>query len=290
MSEKLLHTNYWEWHPRRDRGVRHYARWFSLDVLSLTSTVSLHQLNTPHVQFLYFHHVFSDEVGFFRLILSELSKIYEFVSYSEAVRKVGSGNIDRPYMCFSSDDGFRNNLSACEVLQEFGISACFFLNPKTIGLKDYDSIQAFCRDRLNAHPTAFLDWNDVEIIQAGGHEIGSHSLRHLNLGGMKKPEVASDMQEAKVLLEQNCGPIEHFAFPYGGTGNFSRVALEECFRIGHVSCASAIRGCHSEVGGTDLSKNLILRDQLVAAWPLSHLLFFLKRNVSHIPHPPVILC
>lgn len=274
------HTKYRDWYPLRDRGFRYYFRSLALDLLSFRhSEQSLLALNTPHVQFLYIHHVFEDEVEELRKLLRTLSSTYEFVSYSNAVERVRDGNVDRPYMAFSSDDGFKNNIAAARVFSEFNISACFFLNPVTIGLVDPEVINNFCRERLNARAVHFLNWEDVADIQKHGHEIGSHSFQHLDLGLMSRSEVSEDLSQAKVVLEQYCGEIIHFAFPYGGIENFSEEALDECFNLGHKSCASAKRGCYLGGGNVDLSQNLILRDQLILAWPIGHILFFLSRNL-----------
>lgn len=83
----------------------------------------------PRVQFIYLHHVFSDEEkGFHQLIVS-LSKYYTIISYSEAVERILNGKIDGPYLCISFDDGFKNCRQAAKILNEFGLSACFFICP-----------------------------------------------------------------------------------------------------------------------------------------------------------------
>ena len=63
------------------------------------------------VQFLFLHHLFNDEVASFRKLLKALSKEHTFISYSEAVNRIKTGNIDKPYICFSSDDGYKSNVS-----------------------------------------------------------------------------------------------------------------------------------------------------------------------------------
>ena len=284
MLNSHCHTYYKDWYPTGDRGIRYYLRKWSLDFLSRKcEEQSLTELERPHIQFLYIHHVFLDEEEALRKLLASLTTHYQFISHSEAVRRVSTGQIDRAYLTFSSDDGFLNNLSASRIMEEFGVSACFFLNPVTIGLQDPDVIKAFCRERLNARPVHFLDWDDVEDMQKRGHEIGSHSLEHADLGKMSRSEVAEDLGEAKATLERFCGKVDHLAFPYGGVSNFSRVALEESLKLGHKSCASALRGCYSGHCKVDLSKELILRDQIILDWSIKHIRFFLKQNLSRSP-------
>ena len=68
-----------------------------------------------------------------------------------------SGNIDKPYISISLDDGFKNNLSAVKIMNKYGIKGCFFVNPDTIGLKDFSEVKSFCNNRLHCPPTEFMN-------------------------------------------------------------------------------------------------------------------------------------
>lgn len=81
----------------------------------------------PRIQFLYIHHVFDDEIKSFDTLLKLLSKHLSFISYSDAVNKILTGNIDKPYICISSDDGFKNNLTAVKIMEKYGAKGCFLL-------------------------------------------------------------------------------------------------------------------------------------------------------------------
>ena len=260
--------------------VRHLA----LDLLSAANAGRANRArNQPRVQFLYIHHVFADEETALRDLLSSLSEDYTFLSHSDAVNRVREGNIDAPYLSFSSDDGFLNNLKAADIFEEFNISACFFLNPNTIGLTDQYAITQFCRSRLSARPVEFLHWNQVERIQKQGHEIGSHSLAHLNMATLSADEVKADLAQSKAALEQHCGTVEHFAFPYGRWSDFSTTAFQACLDVGHTSCATAERGCHVNDTPLDLTRNLLFRDQVILGWPERHIRYFIERNLRRSP-------
>jgi len=58
-------------------------------------------LSKDRVQFLYMHHVFGDEEDSFRNLLGRLSLGHRLVSYSEAVDRVLSGDIDGPYVAIT---------------------------------------------------------------------------------------------------------------------------------------------------------------------------------------------
>lgn len=74
-------------------------------------------LRKDRFQFLYFHHVFEDETEPFRSLLEQLAKHHTFISYSEAVDRVLSGNIDGSYLTISFDDGLKNCMVAAEIME-----------------------------------------------------------------------------------------------------------------------------------------------------------------------------
>ena len=275
-QQKTGHLDYATWHPASERTLRDRLRYATLEVLS-----TLHDpkpaLTTPRVQFIYIHHVFRDEEQALRSLLLHLSKSHSFISHSEAVEKVRTGNIDRPFLAFSSDDGFRNNLNASRVFAEFDISACFFLNPSTIGMTNPAEIEKFCASRLHAKPVDFLSWAEVEELQKAGHEIGSHSWGHHNLSALSEQGLKEDLTQSRDILSSYCGPIAHFAYPYGRWHHFHRRGMNLVHSIGHQSCATAERGCH--LHKTDLSQNMLLRDHIITGWPLKHIDHFLSQNV-----------
>ena len=145
-----------------------------LDVLSkvaFTNSRVDELLQKPRVQFLYIHHVFNDEIVWLEKLLKHLSKHHTFISYSDAVNKIWNGNIDKPYICISSDDGLKNNLTAGKILREHGISACFFICPSMIGVTDAKQIAEFANERLHFPPVEFLTWKEVESLQSQGHDF-----------------------------------------------------------------------------------------------------------------------
>lgn len=186
-------------------------------------------------------------------------------------------DIDRPYMAFSSDDGFKNNLDAARVLEEFGAVACFFLNTQTIGLSDITVIEQFCREQLHFPPVEFLNWKEVESLQQKGHEIGSHTSGHFNVARLSLAAFEADLHQTKAAIETYTGPIQHFAFPYGRWDHFSEQALQATFDAGFESVSTAERGCHLP---DDTSGNrMIFRDHVLAHWPLHHFDYFFEANV-----------
>jgi len=269
---------------KRARGVtlRSRFRHLLLDVLAHQSRSSLDErFDTPRVQFIYIHHVFRDEEESLRTLLTKLSEKHTFISHTDAWTKVLSGKIDKPYMSFSSDDGFLNNRRAAAIFNEFNASACFFICPSMIGVKDPNVISRFCKDKLHIPPVEFMDWDDIHRLQRDGHEIGSHTLSHVNIADTAISALDEEIGTAFTTIKERCGEGQHFAFPYGRHVHFNAAARECIFRFGHTSCSSAERGCHLSndhpIGANDL---LIRRDHVVLDWPIEHNLYFLARNAA----------
>ncbi len=263
--------------------LRSKIRKFVLDGLSLWDNIKgiEKELNMPKVQFLYIHHVFKDEELALEKLLKRLRKNHEFISYSEGVNKILEGKIDKPYICFSSDDGFKNNVRAAEILSRHNAKACFFINPSLIGNVSYHDIEKHCRVRLDFPPVEFLNWDEVEKIQRMGHEFGSHTMEHMNVANAEKQVFQEDCEKTYEILKKHCGEAKHFAFPYGRFFHFNQTAYETVFNTGFVSCATAERGCHVNHGKALSYKELyIRRDHVILDWNIDHVFHFLANNAK----------
>lgn len=227
------------------------------------------------VQFLYLHHLPESERPAFRNLLKRLSSGHRFISYSEGVNRIVEGNIDGPYIALSFDDGLKDCLIAAEVMEEFGISACFFVSASVIGETNSAKVKQFCSEQLNIPPTDFLSWTDIDSLLKAGHEIGSHTMRHLNLATLSHQELEVEVGGSFEELSRRLGSVQHFAWPYGLFSDFNSSAARVVFQTGFKSCASAERGCHVTQADPHFC---IRRDNTVASWPLDHILYLIARN------------
>ncbi|MCP5534607.1 MAG: polysaccharide deacetylase family protein [Akkermansiaceae bacterium] len=272
--------NYSEVRERKPPTLREVARGLALAALGCKERILYggRSLARPRVQFLYIHHIFDDEVEHFDKLLAELAKTHVFISHAEAVRRVICGCNDEPCIAFSSDDGLKNNLQAANILNRYGAKACFYINPHSIGMKEPASVARFCRDRLEMPPIEFMQWSDVEHLLSQGHEIGSHTMSHTNVAEMPLSAFMEDLCTSRDILLYRCGKATHFAYPYGQFHHFNKDAMHLVFQAGYGSCASAERGCHFCEVPVAEDKLLIRRDHVVAAWPLAHTMYFIRRN------------
>ncbi len=278
MDDKFI-TKYQELQHSKKRTVRGMVRDVALTGLALGASEKY--LDKPRVQFLYIHHIFKDEEKPFDLLLKKLGRQHEFISYNDAVEKVLSGTIDRPYITFSSDDGLKNNLKAAEIMNEYGAKGCFFINPGIVGVTDFERLKRYCTEILDFPAAEFLTWEEVGQLQKWGHEIGSHTMMHMNIAKASAKEIADDMAETFSILKDRCGTVKHFAFPFGRFFHFSETGRKAVFDAGFTTCATAERGCHinpeAPMNAADLC---IRRDHTVLGWDMRHILYFLINNAK----------
>jgi peptidoglycan/xylan/chitin deacetylase (PgdA/CDA1 family) len=284
MEEKLLIDSYAQIKANQHGKVRSYVRSLSLDVLRLKQELfySNKIITKPRIQFLYFHHIFKDEAENFEKLVAYLSKHYTFISHSEAVDRLASDSIDKPYIAWSSDDGIENNMLAAEILNKYGASCCFYINPASIGLTDFSEIKKFCKSKLEMPPVAFLNWNQVENLQKQGNEIGNHTYKHDKVSDLTQNQFEDDFMKADEELVRRCGRIKHFAYTYGKYEDFTKEAFNFVYNMGYESCTTAVRGCHIN-GNGPLQRNQIFlrRDQIIADWKIAHIKYFLMENAKN---------
>ncbi len=257
------------------RVVRHLALTSLSQVYKMSGKMSL--LGRNRIQFIYLHHIFQNEEAAFRRLLRYLSDAHVLISYSGAVEKLWRGDIDRPYVCLSFDDGLKNCLRAAKVMQEFGLSGCFFICPSIIGETNFAKLQEFCVLRLTLPATEMLDWREVETLLKNGHEIGSHTMSHQVLSRASAAQMQDEIAGSYEYLTRRLGSVKHFAWPEGSFLHFSEAAAKAVFDAGFQSCASAERGCHTVKPETRRSL-CIRRDYISAHWPLNHGAYFLATN------------
>ena len=273
--------SYHEIKKLKPEGLRGKLRSYALDGLSILDKFngSAHHLSKPRVQFLYIHHIFKDEEIKLESLLKRLAIHNQFISYSEGVSKILEGNIDRPYICISSDDGFKNNIKAAEILNEYGAKGCFFVNPFIFEKKEFAEIEKYCKQRLNFPPVEFMNWDDIGRLQKMGHEIGSHTMEHINVAKTERDIFIADCHNTKEILKKQCGEVKHFAFPYGRFFHFNEMGREIVFNAGFASCATAERGCHINHDQPLSNQELcIRRDHVVLDWNIDHVFHFLVNN------------
>lgn len=107
------------------------------------------------------------------------------------------------------DDGYIDNLAACEELQKRGMRATWFIVSGSIGKPP--------RWPADGRPVGrLLNADELREMQANGMEIGSHTVNHVRLTEANDTQLVQELVNSKATLEDMLGnAIGSFAYPYG---------------------------------------------------------------------------
>ena len=146
------------------------------------------------------------------------ARFYEVVSLNELLRRLETGADLASVVAITFDDGYWGNATiAAPILQRHNVLASFFVTTNFIG-----SEQVPWWDAEKKIPTRWMSWDQVRLLRAAGHEIGSHTQNHVDLGVVSQEEARREIGGGGARLDAELG--EHsglFAYPYGGRKNMS---------------------------------------------------------------------
>jgi peptidoglycan/xylan/chitin deacetylase (PgdA/CDA1 family) len=107
------------------------------------------------------------------------------------------------------DDGYADNLAACEELQKRGMRASWFIVTGSIGESPKWPADGRPAGRL-------LNASELREMQENGMEIGSHSVNHVRLPTLDEAHLRQELTHSKATLEDVLGaPVTSAAYPYG---------------------------------------------------------------------------
>lgn len=260
--------------------MRNAARRVALGSLSLFRRVtgaSASALTRPRVHLLYLHRLAPADEAAFRSLLWWLADGHRFIGLSEAVRRVRTGALDAPYVTVSVDDGFRSSLRVAAVLEELGTRGAFFVCPSVVGCDDPSRVGRFF-GHGGAAVEAQMGWGDLEGLLDRGHEIGSHTLSHVDLATQSRDRLEAELGGSAEILRRRLGRVDHFAWPYGRFAHFTPRAADAVFEAGYASCVSAERGCHVQAAPDHPHELCLRREHVMAGWPQAHVEYFMARS------------
>jgi peptidoglycan/xylan/chitin deacetylase (PgdA/CDA1 family) len=135
------------------------------------------------------------------------------------------------------DDGLTSQWRAGPTLRRHGIRATYYLNSGAI-------------DERGGFGT--MSWDRAHELAAAGHEIGGHTLDHVNISGntlTREEKVRQVCVDRARLVEQGFTPTS-FAYPYGGFDATAREIVEGC------GYASARRAGGISSGGPNFAEQV----------------------------------
>ena len=119
------------------------------------------------------------------------------------------------------DDGYEGNYThAFQILKKYGVPGVFFIHPETIGTV------------AGAYPK--MTWEQVkEIAEHPLMEIGSHTLRHLNLTELTEEELLDNLSKSNQMIKDNIGYNPKFvAYPMGQNSKTVRAVSQKLHEFG----------------------------------------------------------
>lgn len=119
------------------------------------------------------------------------------------------------------DDGYVDNLAACEELAKRGMRASWFIVSGSVGR---DPIW-----RADGRPTGrLLSASELSEMQGNGMEIGSHTVNHVRLTEVDDTRLSQELAESKRALEDLLGrAVGSFAYPYGAWDARCAMAVQQ---------------------------------------------------------------
>lgn len=160
-------------------------------------------------------------------------------------------NSDKPIVCITFDDGYLDNYTnARKVLLRYNFKATFFVTTNFIGTS-----KKFFWDIRDCINPKMMSWNHIKSLNDLGHEIGSHTKNHVDLGSkLTKAKIDDEITNSSFDLSRRLNKkIKSFAFPFGRNENISNHSLDVAFK-NYDFCCSAIRG----IVNLPVKKNKIL--------------------------------
>ncbi|MDQ9094041.1 polysaccharide deacetylase family protein [Pseudoalteromonas haloplanktis] len=171
----------------------------------------------------------NNEPAKFRRLLNKLNKEVDFINIEKAVELISSGKateVKKTLLAFTFDDGFDDcYYSLAPVLEEYGINACFFINPNFVaGSKEY--IKNFVINTVSTPNKRPMDWEQITNLKDRGFVIGSHTKDHVRLSELDDHDIKCQVEDSKYIIEKKLGiKCEYFAWPYGQFKDITEKAL-----------------------------------------------------------------
>jgi len=168
---------------------------------------------------------------------------YEFLNFSDLVRRALSGEIPNKAVSITFDDGYLDNYNhALPILIEEGVTATFFV---ASGLMQRRDGGVRIGEKLYPNRQMMSDIHLRELI-ASGMEVGSHTRTHIHVRNtmQRSVDVAWDelVGSRTELEEMTNSKITSFAYPNGQKGVFNASTRDLLRRAGYKYGATTIWG------------------------------------------------
>jgi peptidoglycan/xylan/chitin deacetylase (PgdA/CDA1 family) len=188
-------------------------------------------------------------------------RFFEVIPLSALLGGLESDAELRGRLAITFDDGYRGNATiAAPILEQYSQRACFFVTTQWIGT---DHVPWW--DAEKKIQTRWMTWDQVRSLRTAGHDVGSHTETHPDLGVIPKDEARREIGGGSSRLDAELG--EHsglFAYPFGGKKNMSAENQSVVKELG-LRCSLSAYGGTVRAGDDPLRLNRIT----ISDWFLS---------------------
>lgn len=130
--------------------------------------------------------------SFLMIILLSSSPVFISYSLAEPIKAA----------IITFDDGMLSQFTyAKPILDKYNFKATFYIICNSV-------------DKENR-----MNWNNIQILEEEGHEIGSHSMNHKRLSKLSEEEMKYEIIQSKICLQENGFNVTSFSFPYNDGDN-----------------------------------------------------------------------
>lgn len=150
---------------------------------------------------------FENEIKYF-------SERYTVITCKEYYNSLNSKKISDP-LIVTFDDGYSDNFEkALPILEKYGVKATFFISSGYIS-EEFEGAKMMSAEQ-------------IRILEEKGHEIGSHTHRHMNLRNHDYSEQFNDISMCINVLSSICRRrVTALAYPYGQYNNDTLKVMKE---------------------------------------------------------------
>ncbi len=164
-------------------------------------------------------------------------KGFRFVSIDEVSEILEKGRVDKPFVCITFDDGYRDNYTdALPILKKEQVPFTVYVTTGFIDNKQ--SMWWYPNERLGLSRDELLNL-DAEPLCT----ICAHTITHPKLENLSVQEQRVEIKQSKQDLESLLGhSVAHFSYPHGSYNDDTIGIIKECgFRTGLMAWGGVVR-------------------------------------------------
>lgn len=172
-----------------------------------------------------------------------IKRHYQVVRADQIVRGEVDRSGNRPIVAVTFDDGYLDNYAnARPILNKHGVPATFFVST---GIVDTDREFQHDIDK-NVRGLPNMSWDQIRELHADGHEIGAHTVNHVNIARVDATTAEQELREALDRVRREIGVQDvAYAYCFGKRADITPERRDLARRLGYSACYAAYGGTNA---------------------------------------------